>query len=86
MYPKLALSSHVHRVSFLASMVKLMILVIAITYMRMTCVKNTISSLGTLLPNTFHRPPCDDTLIREDCLKSCPILYSSKLIAVSVTV
>ena len=63
MYPKLALSSDVHRVSFLASKDKLTILVIAIMYMSMTCVKNTISSLGTSFPNTFHRPPCDDTLV-----------------------
>ena len=57
MYPKLALSSDVHRVSCLASMVKFTILVIAMRYMSMTCVKNTISSLGTSLPNTFQRPP-----------------------------
>ena len=54
MYPKLALSRDVHRVSFLASIVKFTILVIAITYMSMTCVKNTISSLGTSLPNTVQ--------------------------------
>ena len=53
MYPKLALRRDVHRVSCLASMVKFTILVIAMRYMSMTCVKNTISFLGTSLPNTF---------------------------------
>ena len=63
MYLKLALSRDVHRVSCLASMVKFTILVIAVTYMSMTCVKNTISSFGTSLPNTFQRPPRDDKLV-----------------------
>ena len=84
MYPKLALSSDVHRVSFLASKDKLTILVIAMTYMSMTCVKNTISSLGTSFPNTFQRPPCDDTLVSVGCLKTSPTLCSSTLIGVSI--
>ena len=86
MYPKLALSSYVHRVSFVASVVKFTILVIAITYMSMTCVKNTISSFDTLLPNTFHRLPCYDILVGVGCLKSGPRLCSPKLMAVSVIV
>ena len=86
MYPKLALSRDVHRVSFLASIVKFTILVIAITYMSMTCVKNVISSLGTSLPNTFQRPPCDDKLFGVGWLKSGSRLCSPKLTAVSITV
>ena len=85
MYPKLALSRDVHSVSFLASRVKLTILVIAITYMSMTYVKNTISSLDTSLPHTFHRPPCDDILVGVGWLKSGPRLCSPRLTAVSIT-
>ena len=84
MYPKLALSRDVHRVSCLASMVKLTILGIAITYMSMTCVKNTISSFGTSLPNTFQRPPRDDKLVGVGWLKSGSGLCSPKLTAVSI--
>ena len=86
MYPKLALSRDVYRVSFLASKDKLTILVLAKTYISRTCVKNTISSFGTSFPNTFQRPPREDTLVSVGCLKTNPTLCSSTLIGVSIIV
>ena len=54
MYPKLALSRDVHRDICLASMVKFEILVIAMTYMSMTCIKTQSLSLVLHFQTRFN--------------------------------